>query len=130
MEGNGGTRFVLYRKDRVRFIAGAGRLREFRLTPASTTRRIVARCCSTPMFLEFQNGHWLSLYGCLWPEGTLPPLDLRTMTGDLPDRSRLPGDIRNSRWQSAAFFAKLFGAWVAMGFRSPRITEVDGEIDA
>jgi hypothetical protein len=130
MERNGGTRFVLYRKDRIRFIEGADRLREFRLTPVSKTRRVVAGCCNTPIFLEFQNGHWLSLYGCLWREGTLPPLDLRTMMGDLPDRSGLADDIPNGRWQSAAFFARLFGAWVAMGFKSPKITLVDGEIDA
>jgi hypothetical protein len=130
MESNCGTRFVLYRKDRVRFIAGAGRLAGFRLTSASKTRRVVASCCNTPMFLEFQRGHWLSLYGCLWPAGTLPPPELRTMTGDLADRSGLSDDIPNARWQSAAFFAKLFGAWAAMGFKSPKITHVNGEIDA
>jgi hypothetical protein len=52
------------------------------------------------------------------------------MTGDLADRSGLSDDIPNARWQSAAFFAKLFGAWVAMGFKSPKITHVNGEIDA
>jgi hypothetical protein len=58
------------------------------------------------------------------------PPELRTMTGDLADRSGLSDDIPNARWQSAAFFAKLFGAWVAMGFKSPKITHVNGEIDA
>lgn len=29
----GATRFVLYRKDRVRFVRGAAHLKEFRLTP-------------------------------------------------------------------------------------------------
>jgi hypothetical protein len=127
---NGGTRFVLYRKDRVRFVAGTDRLKEFRLTPQAKTRRVVATCCNTPVFLEFQNGHWLSLYGRLWPEGTLPPVELRTMTSDLPDAAVLSNDVPNGKRQSLSFFAKLLGAWIAMGFRSPKITFVEGEIHA
>jgi hypothetical protein len=128
LEANGGTRFVLYRKDRVRFLRGTELLKELRLTPGAKTRRVVATCCNTPVFLEFQNGHWLSLYGCLWPEGTLPALELRTMTSDLPDRSALGDDAPNGRRQSVSFMAKLLGAWIAMGFRSPKITVVNGEL--
>ena len=127
---NGATRFVLYRKDRVRIVAGADRLREFRLTPGAKTRRVVAACCNTPIFLEFHNGHWLSLYGCLWQNGTLPPLEVRTMTSDLPDASVLPDDVPNSRRQSIAFFARLLGAWIAMGLRSPTVAGINGEIQA
>jgi hypothetical protein len=130
VEANGGTRFVLYRKDRVRFLQGTALLKEFRLTPAAKTRRVVATCCNTPVFLEFQNGHWLSLYGYLWPEGTLPPLDLRTMTSDLPEGLALSADVPNAKRQSISFFAKLLGAWIAMGFRSPEVTVVNGEIHA
>lgn len=126
---NGASRFVLYRKDRVRFLAGIEHLREFRLTPASTTRRVVATCCNAPVFLEFKGGHWLSLYGNLWPAGTLPPIELRTMTGDLPDPSVLSADVPNGRRQSLAFFAKLLGAWIAMGFRVPRIEVPGGRLE-
>lgn len=126
LDAKGATRFVLYRKDRVRFQTG-GALKEFRLTPAAKTRRVVTACCHTPVFLEFQNGHWLSLYGCLWPEGTLPPLEMRTMTGDLPAGTVLPNDVPNARRQSAAFMFKLLGAWIAMGFKAPRIA-VDGVV--
>ena len=76
-----------------------------------------------------KGGHWLSLYGSLWPEGTLPPLQMRTMTGDLPDPSVLPNDVPNARSQSLRFFAKLLGAWIAMGFRSPKVT-VGGTVQA
>lgn len=130
LEPNGGTRFVLHRKDRVRFLGGAPLLREFRLTPASTTRRVVASCCNTPVFLEFRGGHWLSVYGGLWPEGTLPPLELRAMTIDRSDTTPLTDDVPNCRRQSVSFFAKLLGAWIAMGFRSPKITFVQGELSA
>jgi hypothetical protein len=127
---DGGTRFVLYRKDRIRFVAGTDRLRQFRLNPHAKTRRVVATCCNTPIFLEFHNGHWLSLYGGLWQDAALPPIELRTMTSDLPDAAVLPHDIANGKRQSLSFFAKLLGAWIAMGFRSPKITCVEGEIHA
>lgn len=125
----GATRFELHRKDRVRVLAGEDRLGEFRLLPGAKTRRVVATCCNTPVFLEFKGGHWLSLYGSLWPEGTLPPLQMRTMTGDLPDPSVLPDDVPNARSQSLSFFAKLLGAWIAMGFRSPKVA-VAGTVHA
>lgn len=128
-EANGGTRFVLYRKDRVRFTGGAALLREFRLTPTSGTRRVAAACCNTPLFLEFEKGHWLSLYAGLWPQETRPRPELRTMTRDAPNPSALPEDMPNARTQSPRFMAKLLGAWIAMGFRNPKI-EVGGSIDA
>ncbi len=125
---NGGTGFVLYRKDRVRFVAGSEQLKEFRLTPKGKTRRVVASCCNTPFFLEFQSGHWLSFYSGLWPTETRPPLQERTMTSDLADASRLANDLPNSKQQSLSFFAKLLGAWIAMGFRVPKI-DVHGTLD-
>lgn len=128
-EPNGGTRYVLYRKDRVDFPGGWGLLKSFRLTDDAKTRRVLASCCNTPVFLEFENGHWLSLYACLWPAGTLPRLELRTMTSDLPDPSVLPNDVPNMRRQSGRFFAKLLGAWIAMGFRAPKLA-VEGEFHA
>lgn len=130
LSDDGGTRFVLYRKDRVRFVAGAEHLREFRLEADSPTRRVVAVCCNTPVFLEFKGGHWLSLYAGLWSRGALPPLQLRTMTSDLPAGTVLPADVPNGRRQSFSFFAKLLGAWIAMGFRSPKITVVNGRLEA
>lgn len=130
-EENGGTRFVLYRKDRVRFLAGTERLKELRLTEKSPTRRVVATCCNTPVFLEFQSGHWLSLYACLWPAGAVPKLELRTMTSDRSsDAAPLPNDVPNARSQSVGFFAKLLGAWIAMGFRAPKIAVPGGRLEA
>jgi hypothetical protein len=125
---HGVTSFVLYRKDRVRFLQGTNHLKEFRLTPNAGTQRVVASCCNTPVFLELKGGHWLSIYGALWPEGTLPPLEMRTMTSDLPDASILPNDVPNLKRQSLRFFWRLFAAWAAMGFRSPAIP-VNGTID-
>ncbi|WP_409696075.1 hypothetical protein [Yoonia sp.] len=37
------------------------------------------------------------------------------MASDLPVDAVLPDDIPNARKQNLGFFARLFGAWVAMG---------------
>ena len=117
-----------YRKDRVHFLSGAETMREFRLSPTSGSRRVVATCCNTPLFLEMKGAHWLSLYLHLWPEKTRPKPSLRTMTSDLKDRSRLPADIPNLKTHTIAFYGKLLAAWIAMGFRNPKIA-VAGKID-
>ena len=121
-EEHGGTPFVLYRKDRVRFLVGQEQLRELRLTPDSPTRRVVASCCNSPMFLEFQQGHWLSLYASLWPDDSRPAMALRTMTMDVPAEVTLDDALPNLKRQSGTFFMKLLGAWLAMGLRVPKVT--------
>lgn len=118
-----------YRKDRVRFVSGAETLREFRLSTDAGSRRVVATCCNTPVFLEMKGAHWLSLYSHLWPENARPKATLRTMTGDLPDASSLPADIPNLKSHTVSFYAKLLTSWIAMGFRNPKITTA-GTIDA
>lgn len=125
----GATRLVLYRKDRFACLSGAEHLREFRLRPDSATRRVVAICCNSAMFLDFTKGHWIDIYGQRWLPNAMPQPALRTMTMDLPVSTTLPGNIRNSRRQSLWFFAKLMSAWIAMRFRNPKIACVNGALD-
>jgi hypothetical protein len=127
LEESGVTRFVLYRKDRVSCAKGAEELREHRLTPDSKTRRVVATCCNTAMFLDFTSGHWISLYGRRWSSAERPAVEIRTMTSDLPKHVKLPGDVSSSQ---VRLIAKLIGAWVAMGFRTPKVCYVKRQIDA
>src|SRR6195952_732861 len=47
---DGGTDFVLYRKDRVQCVTGQEYLEEHRLKPDSPTRRVIATCCNSAMF--------------------------------------------------------------------------------
>ena len=127
-DSKGATRFVLYRKDRIRFVQGVDQLKELRLTPEAKTRRVLATCCMTPVFLELENGHWLSLYGALFPADKLPALEMRTMTVDLPAGTALPQDVPNGKRQPLSFMIKLLGAWIAMRFRSPKIDIGSGVI--
>ncbi|WP_449395890.1 GFA family protein [Devosia riboflavina] len=54
LEDNGGTRFVLYRKDRVEITKGKELLRAHRLSGTAPTRRVVTTCCNSPVFLRVQ----------------------------------------------------------------------------
>lgn len=118
---DGGADLVLYRKDRVTQIAGAGRLSEHRLKPDSPTRRMIATCCSTPMLLEFTKGHWLTFYRGRLPED-IPALEMRVMTQDKPAAVTLPSDLPNYAAHSGKFMWKLLSSWAAMGFRRPQVT--------
>jgi len=129
LDQNRATRFEVYRKDRVRCKKGQECLREHRLSGDSKTRRVVATCCNKPVFLEFTNGHWLSIYGDLWPESSLPALELRTMTRDRPEGVELSNDVPNPDTHTFLFYAKLLRAWAAMGFRTPKVDFVKGGLD-
>ncbi len=126
LETNGGTRFVLYRKDRVHFTKGDELLKEFRLTPKSKTRRVVATCLQHAGVSRLPERPLLSLYACLWPQDKLPPLDLRTMTSDLPDSSVLSDNLPNAKWQSSRSlpgFSARGSRWVSRSRRSLPSTE-------
>ena len=121
---DGGTSYVLYRKDRVRCVAGGELLDENRLKVESPTRRMSARCCNTAMFLDFTKGHWLTLYRGRLPDD-IPPATMRMMTADRPNGVALPDDgLTNCPGQSGKFLLKLLAAWMAMGFRRPAVAGV------
>ena len=120
---DGGTDYVLYRKDRVRCVRGGDLLEERRLKPESPTRRMVARCCNTPMFLDFTKGHWLTVYRDRL-SGAVPPVAMRLMTAQRPAGVTLPDDAANYPGRSGKFMLKLLGAWAAMGFRRPAVEGV------
>lgn len=118
---NGGTPYILYRKDRVTFTSGMELLRAFRLSPTAPTRRVVASCCNTPIFVEFQHGHWLSLYATLWPAPARMAPELRTQTADAPAGTDLSSDIPSGRLPTLRFYGRLLAAWIGMGFKTPTI---------
>jgi hypothetical protein len=125
-EADGGTAFVMQRKDRIRCIEGAELLREYRLTPTAKTRRVVAACCNAPMFLEFAGGHWLSLYRRRFREEDQPRLEMRVMTKYREAGIEFHDEMPSYASHSGGFMWKLLSAWVAMGFRAPKLDYVKG----
>ena len=117
---NGGVDYCLYRKDRMRIVQGARHLQEHRLRPDSPTRRVVAGCCGSPMFVDFTRGHWVTIYRDRLGKGAPRP-QMRVMTGDRPEGPALPNDIPAYKTMPPIFMVKLIAAWAAMAFRRPKI---------
>jgi hypothetical protein len=113
---DGGTAYVLYRKDRVEYPKESQLLWGYKLRDESSTNRVVATRCDSPMFLNFEKGHWLSVYRTAL-RGDLPPLEMRVHTKSKPAGSDLPNDVPSYSGYSLKFMAKLFTAWIAMLLR-------------
>jgi hypothetical protein len=121
LDPDSGSGFVLYRKDRVQCAAGQQYLEEHRLKPESPTRRVIATCCNSAMFLDVTQGHWLSMYRNRFAAGA-PPLEMRVMTNERRAGVELADDVPNYSGRPGKFILKLIAAWIAMGFRRPEIT--------
>ena len=121
LDPDSGTGLILYRKDRVRCVMGEQYLEEHRLKPDSPTRRVVATCCNSAMFLDFTKGHWLSMFRNRFPADA-PPLEMRIMTKERRAGVALADDLPNHNGLSGKAMLKLMAAWIAMGFRRPEIT--------
>lgn len=114
-EEDGGTHYLTYRDDRFSCVEGADLLQAYRHSPDAPTRRMVASCCNTAMFLKFAKGHWTSAYAKRF-SGDIPPVEMRTQTqfrkSDLP----LLDDAPNYRTFGAKLFWRLIRSRIAMIF--------------
>lgn len=114
-DADGGTPYLVFRDDRFRCVDGQERLEDHRLNLDSPTRRVVARCCNTGMFLKFDPGFWVSTYRLRY-DGELPPIAMRTKIerrhSDLP----LPQDAPSYRGFPLRLIGRLMAARLAMAF--------------
>jgi hypothetical protein len=110
---SGGTDFLLYRKDRVKCIKGAELLLDHKLKKESATRRVVATCCNSAIFLDFEKGHWFSVYRARFV-GDVPPLQMRVQTKFRPQIAGDPSEIPSYAGYPPKFMLKLVAAKIAM----------------
>lgn len=112
-DADGGVAYVLYRKDRVRYAAGADLVHHHKLRAGAPTSRVVATCCNAPLMLAFDDSrHWVAIFHARLPEA--PPLEMRINTRFAPSRTTLPRDVPASARLPLRFIGKLVAAQLAM----------------
>ncbi len=116
-ETDGGTAYVLYRKDRVVCAQGAEYLKSYKIKATSATNRVAATCCNSAMAMTFDDSkHWVPLFR-LRCHGPVPPIEMRICTKFKPPDVTLPDDVPQYPGYPGKFMARLLGAWLAMRLR-------------
>jgi hypothetical protein len=111
---DGGTAYILYRKDRVKCTRGTLLLKSHKIREKSATNRVIATCCNSAMFMNFDDGkHWVDVYRSRF-KGDIPPLQIRICTKFKPENGDLPSDVPSYSSYPLKFLAKLVAARIAM----------------
>lgn len=117
---DGGTGYVLYRKDRVRCTRGSELLADHKLDAKSATSRVVATCCNSAMMMRFDDvRHWMPVYRARFGDDS-PPLQWRICTKFKRGGVQVPDDVRGYEMYPMAFMARLFTSGVAARLRIRR----------
>jgi hypothetical protein len=113
-EPDGGTAYVVYRKDRVGCLRGTSLLRPQKIREKSATNRVIATCCNSALLMNFDDGkHWVDVYRSRC-QGALPPVQMRICTKFMPEGHTLPTDVPAYSRYPMALLMKLLVAKVAM----------------
>ena len=111
----GGTPYVLYRKDRIRYSKGAQLVKGFKVEVDSPSR-IVATCCNSAMLMDLPNPmHWVPVYRARF-QGEVPALEMRINAKFKATDIDVPSDVPSYSSFPLKFVAKLLAAKVAMVF--------------
>ena len=109
---DGGTAYLLYRKDRLECVKGAPLLKGLKLKEKSATNRVVATCCNSAMVLNFDDGKpWVSVYRRRLA-GDVPPPTMRICTKF--SKRPLSDDIPRYAGFPLRFAASICAAWIPM----------------
>jgi hypothetical protein len=79
-DDDGGTSFLTYRDDRFKCLSGEDLLVAYRIKEGSPTRRMIASCCNSAIYLKFEPGFWVSIYRERLESDDLPPPEMRIQT--------------------------------------------------
>jgi|HubBroStandDraft_5_1064220.scaffolds.fasta_scaffold53700_2 hypothetical protein len=111
---DGGTEYLLYRKDRVRYSKGAELLQRQKLREGSPTNRWIATCCNSAMSLNFDDAkHWVDVYR-IRLAGEKPPLEMRVCTRFKPQGSVIAPGVPQYPGYPFKFIARLIGTRLSM----------------
>jgi len=111
---DGGTSYVIYRKDRVDCTSGQEYLQSYKLKPDSSTKRVVAACCHSAMFLGFDDRkHWVDIYRSR-VDGAVPTPELGLCTRFKPIPAEGQTAVPGYPGYPFKFIARLLAARLAM----------------
>ncbi len=113
-EADGGTALLTFRDDRFAIIAGEDQLVAHRLSPGAPTRRMVARCCNSAMFLKYEPGFWVSTYRTRFAPEDWPPVEMRNQIRHRDSPLPLPDEAPAFQGFPLRLFWALAKARVAM----------------
>jgi len=116
-DSDGGTAYLVYRKDRVKCSRGTQFLQAHKIREKSPTNRVVATCCNSAMLLNFDDGkHWVDIYRAR-VQGDAPALQMRICTKFKAGNGDVPNDAPGYPTFPLRFLAKLLAARIAMLLR-------------
>ena len=114
---DGGTEFMVFRRDRIACTRGAECLEAMKLTAATKTRRMIARCCATPMYVGFDDKRpWVSAFRASFGAGA-PPVQMgRICTRFRRAEDKAEDDLPEHEGYPAAMILRVLAVWPRMLF--------------
>lgn len=113
---DGGTDYVLFRKDRVEYAKGAELLKGYQVDEKSATSRVIATCCGSPMMMRLAPAmHWVPIYRMRFGDD-VPPVQWRICTKFKPEDAEIPTDVPSSSMYPAGFMWTLVTSRLSMLF--------------
>jgi hypothetical protein len=117
LDPDGGTPYLLFRKDRIVCSQGAPLLRGYKLRETSATNRVVATCCNSAMSMNFDKGPcWVSAYRSRFRDA-LPPVEMRICTKFRRSDAELPNDAPGHPRYPLRMMVRLLVSGAAMLLR-------------
>jgi hypothetical protein len=116
---DGGTEFIVFRRDRVACTRGAENLEAMKLKAASKTRRMIAGCCKSPMYVGFEDKRpWVSAFRASFGADA-PQVEMRICTRFRRSEDNANDGLPSHPGYPPAMIVRILAAWPLMLFSRP-----------
>ena len=116
---DGGTEFMVFRRDRIACTRGVENLQLMRLTAATKTRRMVSGCCATPMYVGFDDKRpWVSAFRASFGPDA-PPVEMRICTRFRRPEHKAEDGLSEHPGYPAAMILRILAVWPRTLFSRP-----------